>query len=155
MPRVWTDPPPGIALERDGNEAVKDQNTLMTPRFPLLAMVASVRAYRPNFAFNEVNIVTTRNSLRKLLRFIRGSERPGAVADFRIDVDVTGKTMLLTRRELRTVEHYKSRSMRVAQSFERVCTLPADGDYATHMSHHRVVKYVRVVDTFPAFPRDC
>lgn len=129
-------------MPRDTGTCTVDQNARVTPKWPLLALVASVHAKQPDFAFSEVDVVVTRNSLRKLLRWIRSRGESGGVAEFRIDVDVVGRTMLLTRREPRNTEQHRV-SHGVGLSFERASTdLPCE-DYARHMGHHRVVQYVR------------
>ncbi len=86
-----------------------------------------------------VDIVTDRNGLRKLLRWLNPS--PGReVRDFRIDVQLVGtKTLVLGRWEGRSREPPTGRTYGIG--FENATTRPALG--CPSSGHERVITYVR------------
>jgi hypothetical protein len=101
----------------------------------LLAAVDHCQADDP-FDWSSVDIITDRNGLRKLLRWIEQTE---ALKDFRIDLQLAGeKTVLFNRWEPQHVEPGFPGSF--GHSFEESQTVPApgceDGD-----GHHRIVTY--------------
>ena len=108
-----------------------------------------------------VDVVTDRNNLRKLLRWIQhpwsdapraggraGSSNAGTLPgvdplkDFRIDIQLGGRnTLLLHRWEKRTRELAEPPRSGCGINFERESTRPAKGcDRST--GHHRIVTYV-------------
>lgn len=89
-----------------------------------------------------VDVVTDRNSLRKLLAYVQDAPPP---KDFRIDLQLAGNwTVMFLRWEEKTAE--VSGFKGYGDSFERAVTEPAPGcERATLAGHHRVVKYVRRV----------
>ena len=111
--------------------------------------------------WSDVDVVTDRNNLRKLLRWIQhpdnasdsavASSRAGSSAglpgldplkDFRIDVQLGGKKKLLFHRwEKRTQELAEPPRSGCGINFERGSTAPAAGcEHGT--GHHRVIQYV-------------
>ena len=87
----------------------------------------------------KVDVITDRNGLRKLLRWLNPS--PGReVRDFRIDVQLVGtKTLVLGRREARSREPAGGRSY--GFGFEEATTRAAPG--CPRSGHHRAIAYVR------------
>jgi hypothetical protein len=72
-------------------------------------MFAALDLMKPDFDFGEVNVVTNRNSLRKLLNFASGR----VPMNFRTDVNMVHGTMFLTRRERSTTDKIQGSAMRV------------------------------------------
>ncbi|EJD39287.1 hypothetical protein AURDEDRAFT_116214 [Auricularia subglabra TFB-10046 SS5] len=139
LPPVWNGRSPPFRVEKDNFDVYIDQNGHRVPAFPLLPLIAAVQHMHPDFAFSNVDIVTDRNSLRKLLRWIRGRESDSTVKEFRIDVQMNGRTMLFTRRESKTKE-LSNRAYGIG--FERACTSAPPGQAVPRQTgHHRVVKY--------------
>ncbi|EJD50996.1 hypothetical protein AURDEDRAFT_160137 [Auricularia subglabra TFB-10046 SS5] len=145
MPPVWSEPSVGMVLPWDKSTTVTEQQSAdVVPKYPLLALVASIRQERPDYAFADIDVVTARNSLRRLLRWIRSRGKAALLREFRIDVDVAGdKTILLTRRELRANEPHIKNAHGRGLAFERAATRDeSDGAaYMPYMGHHRIVKY--------------
>ena len=85
----------------------------------------------------KVDVITDRNGLRKLLRFLS----PGKwVPDFRIDVQLVGtKTLVLNRWESRADDPVDGRSH--GFRFEEAMTRAAPG--CPSSGHHRAITYVR------------
>ena len=119
--------------------------------------------------WSSVDVVTDRNNLRKLLRWLQNPEVPannGAVAgssdpskeaglsfvaareaalrDFRIDFQLGGrKTVLLHRWEKRTRELAQPPRSGCGLNFEQESTRPAKGCLRS-TGHHRIVTYVSI-----------
>lgn len=87
-------------------------------------------------SFKDVDVVTNRNSLRKLFNFVSG--RP--YSDFRIDMHLVKDTLFLTRRErnIREVLHGSHGSC--GHGFERACVTQED-HLRDSTAHHRVISY--------------
>jgi len=108
----------------------------------LLPLIAAVDAHaeeegNPPLDWGSLDIVTDRNSLRKLLRWIGGASD---AREFRIDLQLAGeKTLLLNRWEKRTTE--ESSGYTFGHNFERVSTQHAEGCEES-TGHHRIVQYV-------------
>ena len=127
-----------------------DSNGHRLPQYPLLPIfvAADVLGCDGHSAIHwgSVDVLTDRNSLRKLLSFAE-DPKPN---DFRIDLELAGNwTLLLGRWETRTVEH--STMMGYNDSFERMVTASAPGcEKATLAGHHRVATYVCPdIDLYP------
>ena len=102
---------------------------------PMLPIFAAIDALHNNFAYKELDLVTDRNSLRKLLRYI---ENVDIKDNFRIDVDLVGKTCLFTRQEENTTydrhngygHEYLKAATRVPSGCEKM------------LDHRRIITYV-------------
>jgi hypothetical protein len=119
-----------------------DQNGYRMPKAPLVPLVAAVNKRSetsPDFYFDwsEVDFVTDRNALRKLLRWVRNEE---GMKDFRIDLELAGeKTVLVNRWEAKTREVYNGRTY--GYNFEKASTESAPGCHKG-TGHHRIASYV-------------
>ncbi|KAH7087976.1 hypothetical protein BKA62DRAFT_582451, partial [Auriculariales sp. MPI-PUGE-AT-0066] len=104
---VWNQPTLPVTLRQDSGKRFVDQNAHRAPAFPLLPLFAAVLHTKSvtsdtaivAFDLASVDVVSERNGLRKLLRWIEGGDN---VKNFRIDVDLVGDIVLFTRRESQT-----------------------------------------------------
>jgi hypothetical protein len=149
-PRVWVDKPLPLPVALDHGYNFVDQNghrmgshTL----FPLVRAVQDVELQsgtkeEAKFDWSSVDLVTDRNGLRKLLRWIiAGPQDPPR--DFRIDMQLAGsKTVLMNRWEPYTKEQAGTRRS-YGFNFEEVMTAPSPG-CERGTGHHRIVTYVRL-----------
>ncbi|EJT98668.1 hypothetical protein DACRYDRAFT_57040, partial [Dacryopinax primogenitus] len=88
----------------------------------------------PTFDLGSVDVVTSRNNLRKLLRFVTGTYTDDW---FRIDAELIGDAMMLMRWEGAQVE--RSGQFRgYGANFKQQCTKPGRDDASTN---HRTVTY--------------
>lgn len=103
---------------------------------PMLPFFAAIDALHADFAYKELDLVTDRNGLRKLLRYI---DNVHTEDNFRIDVDLVGKTCLFTRQEENTTvvgqhtgygHEYLKAATRVPSGCEKM------------LDHHRIITYV-------------
>ena len=101
---------------------------------PLAPLIVATQTFNKSFDFKTVDFVTDRNNLRKLMRWISGS----ADQDFRIDVQSSGKTILLQRWEEKSRDGAQPG---YAQGFN-AATLKAPADCPGSTGHHRIVTYV-------------
>lgn len=122
------------------------------PKAVLLPLIVAVNKQSETskslpFDWPSVDIVTDRNNLRKLTRWVSGN----AERDFRIDLQPAGKrTVLMSRWEKRTREAFNGRTF--GYSFEKASTSPAPG-CRDSTGHHRIISYVRIRQYFyPKFP---
>ncbi|KAF7300427.1 hypothetical protein HMN09_00926400 [Mycena chlorophos] len=157
-PRMWEDPRVPFVVEPDTGVSFVDQNSYRSPNgqslIPLLAAVerthelntrhssSSVESF--DWAGAEIDLITDRNSLRKLLRWIDGrSTVPGGdgkVKDFRIDTQLApgGRTVLFTRWEKRNEEQMTGWTY--GFNFEKKTTSPPRG-VPESTGHHRIISY--------------
>ncbi|KAJ4327201.1 hypothetical protein N0V84_002331 [Fusarium piperis] len=114
-----------------------DQNSFRVPKYPFEVVFQAMNVMNPTFKFNDVDVLTNRNSLRHLLDFCRGKCRNS----FRIDLYLVRDTLIIERRERSTKEMIRGYgNSGFGHSFEEAVTRPPPGmtDIA---GHHRVLRY--------------
>ena len=143
-PAIWTGRAVPFTLEPDNVFAYADQNNPELSQYPMLPLFAAADAIHdqetaPPVDWPAVDVVTDRNVLRKLLRWLDPS--PGReVRDFRIDFQLVGtKTLVLRRWESPTPEVHTHRSF--GHAFEVAMTHAAPD--CPSSGHHRAITYVR------------
>ncbi|KAB5542672.1 geranylgeranyl pyrophosphate synthetase [Coniochaeta sp. 2T2.1] len=105
-----------------------------TTTYPFEQVLSATAQMRPDFTFSAVDVVVTRNSLRKLLDFCSGKAQPS----FRIGLSMVRDTTLF-------IEQYDARAMPFQESgwghgFERTFTrFPTGLEGST--SHDRFLRY--------------
>ncbi|KAG8905589.1 hypothetical protein FRB99_008587 [Tulasnella sp. 403] len=114
-----------------------DQNSArlghdVSPLSPIFAAIADMNKEE---CLKDVDIISDRNNLRKLLKWVTGSADDG----FRMDVDVVGNTCLLTR-----VDDFDSETIvgfrGFGRQYEKVSTkLPPGNEKST--GHYRVISF--------------
>jgi len=140
-PALWTGQDLPFTLQPDDGSNFVDQNTARMSRYPLLPLFAAADAIHdkkaPPVDWPAVDVVTDRNGLRKLLRWLSPSEGR-EVRDFRIDVELVGlRTIILNRWDGRTREPPSGRSFGFA--FEADTSRAAPG--CPISGHHRAITY--------------
>lgn len=116
-PAMWKEPELPLQLDPDSGNSFIDQNTARLPLNPLEPMLRAISVTQKqlgndfNLADESIDVVTDRNNLRKLMRFItfngpNRDPRPGSNRPFRIDVQLApnGRTLVLTRRDEKTID---------------------------------------------------
>ncbi|KAG6834218.1 hypothetical protein H0H93_011090, partial [Arthromyces matolae] len=136
-PAHWTNRILPYQVQPDAGEHFRYKNGLCCPDSPLLPLVTAVnhlnRANEEEFDWSSVDFVTDRNNLRKLLHWISGT-----ADDFRIDVQLAGKTVLFNRWEKRYKEQMSGKTFGL--NFEKASTSSAPGCRKS-LGHHRVITY--------------
>ena len=147
-------------VDQNGFRMSTSRASTLLPLFRAADVVAEDAA-DTSVDWPAVDVVTDRNNLRKLLRWIQhpwsdapraggreGSSNAGTLPgvdplkDFRIDVQLGGRnTLLLHRWEKRTRELAEPPRSGCGINFERQSTTPAKGCERS-TGHHRIVQYV-------------
>ena len=110
-----------------------DQNAARNPLFPLEPLFRALSTENPEFDIGDIDLVTDRNNIRKLLRFVQASSRD----TFQFQVEVAGdKTVLFTRIEEKTKEVIRG-FRGYGHNFEKAFTKAPSGS----TGHHRIVGY--------------
>ncbi|KAI5121356.1 hypothetical protein M0805_000664 [Coniferiporia weirii] len=138
-PPIWQDRQPPFRVPRDTEKSFVDQNRHRVPKYPLLPLVTAIDHLDPGFDFAAIDVVSDRNNLRKLMRWVDGS----IARDFRIDLQLAGAaTVLFTRCDFQPVELDSSR-FGYGRNFEARTTKPLEG-CEDSTGHHRVITYINV-----------
>src|ERR1700753_3361078 len=91
-----------ITFPRDAGTAHIHLNGDILPSSPFAAVIAAVQFLQPEYKWSDLDILTDRNCLRKLLRWI-GNSHENRAKDFRIDLELAGsKSVILNRWEEKT-----------------------------------------------------
>lgn len=141
---MWTGFEVPLTLQPDSGDHFVDQNGARMTEHPLLPLFAAADVIHENkeppVDWPAVDVISDRNGLRKLLRWLNPSEGK-QVRDFRIDVELVGaKTIVLNRWEGRMREPPIGRSY--GFNFEAATSRAADG--CPISGHHRTITYVRL-----------
>ncbi|KAH9831408.1 uncharacterized protein C8Q71DRAFT_715353 [Rhodofomes roseus] len=141
-PPLWRDRALPYKVPRDSGVRFVDQTGYHMPAYPLYSLVRAVDIMSEDkgdsFDWSTVDIVTDRNGLRKLLRWLNDD---GTAKDFRIDTQLAGRrTVLLNRWEKKTREMPNPQYSTYGFSFERESTYRAP-DCEQASGYHRIVKY--------------
>jgi len=137
---VWTGHNLPFTLQPDDGSNFVDQNGARMSQYPMLPLFVAADAIHEKKApvdWPAVDVISDRNGLRKLLRWLNPSEGR-EVRDFRIDVELVGaKTIMLNRWEFRDREPPTGRSYGFA--FEAATSRAAPG--CPISGHHRAITY--------------
>lgn len=123
-PPLWS-PPSGrpITLEPDSGQVYIDQNAARIPDAPLEPLFSAIFAQNPDFEMGTVDMITDRNNLRKLIRFLDGSSSE----PFQIRAEiVNGRRVLFTRMDNETttvIQGFRG----YGRNFEKACTESTTG----------------------------
>lgn len=137
-PPVWTNVNPRRVPQDRGLTYIDQNSARMGPKTsPLTPIFASIEALGADVDLQDFDVVTDRNNLRKLLRWASGTPEE---KDFRIDVELAGKTCLFTRREEKDSE-YVTEFRGFGHEYEKAATRwPKGSERAT--GHHRIISIV-------------
>lgn len=135
-PRIWQNTIVTTVPADTGVHYLDRNTSFMGHRPSLTPIFAAVDSLHDDFQYRDLDLVTDRNNLRKLLRCIDRQQDK----TFRIDIDLLGKTCLFTRREETLVETIKE-FRGYGHEYELAATKPRRGSEG-EISHHRIVRYV-------------
>ncbi|KAF8554518.1 hypothetical protein OG21DRAFT_1412429 [Imleria badia] len=136
-PWIWADEcPPVTQVPLDaGVQYIHHDASKMGNHSPMLPLFVAIDALHDDYPYKDLDLVTDRNGLRKLLRYI---DHVRTEDNFRIDVDLVGKTCLFTRQEENTAltgqhtgygHEYLKAATRVPTGCEKM------------LDHHRIITY--------------
>ncbi|KAI9433788.1 hypothetical protein BJY52DRAFT_1218590 [Lactarius psammicola] len=140
-PAIWTGRAVPFTLQPDDGSVYVDQNSRQLSQYPMLPLFTAADAIHdqeaPPVDWPTVDVITDRNGLRKLLRWLNPSSGR-EVRDFRIDVQLVGtKTLVLSRWERPTHEMQTVRSY--GHAFEAAMTRAAPD--CPSSGHQRAITY--------------
>ncbi|KAG9311434.1 hypothetical protein JVU11DRAFT_8547 [Chiua virens] len=136
-PWIWAEErPPVKQVPLDqGVQYIHRDGSKMGDHSPLLPLFVAIDALNDDFCYSDLDLVTDRNGLRKLLLYVDGERMED---DFRIDVDLVGRTCLFTRREENTTREGQN----TGYGHEYVkATTRAPAGCEKMVDHHRVITY--------------
>ncbi|KAI6030369.1 hypothetical protein EDC04DRAFT_81964 [Pisolithus marmoratus] len=134
-PRIWRNTTVTRVRVDSGDHYVDCNTSFMGDRSPLTPIFAAIDSMHIDFRYRDLDLITDRNSLRKLLRCIYRQDGK----TFCIDVDLLGKTCLLTRCEERltdTINEFRG----YGHEYELAATKPRRGS-EKEISHYRIISY--------------
>ncbi|KAI6019172.1 hypothetical protein EDC04DRAFT_3093121 [Pisolithus marmoratus] len=134
-PRIWRNTTVTTVPADSGIHYVNHNALRMGNRSSLIPIFASVDSLNDDFQYRDLDLVTDRSNLRKLLRFI--DQQHDKV--FRIDLDLVGKTCLLTCCEeawVVTINEFCG----YGHEYELAATKPRCGS-EDDICHHRIISY--------------
>jgi hypothetical protein len=130
-------------VPQDSGIVFVDQNACHTgsTTSPLTPIFSAIDDFVGNYDFKSLDFVSDRSNLWKLLRWVTG-----VAGDFRIDMEVAGKTCLFTRWESRDADTIQG-FVGYGREYEKASTiLPPGCEKAT--GHHRIISMVRSYTIF-------
>lgn len=144
-PPVWRERRLPYRVPRDAGMRFIDQNGYRMPSYPLLPMFRAIDLLveeDPDSIdvpeWSDVDIVTDRNALRKLMRWLNDD---GSAKQFRIDTQLAGSgTVLLNRWEMRNREEPDPTIWTYGLNFEFESTTLVEGCERS-TGHFRTIRY--------------
>ncbi|ETI25223.1 hypothetical protein G647_04596 [Cladophialophora carrionii CBS 160.54] len=136
-PAIWKANEPPFEVTKDQGAYFIDQNTARCATYPAEALFRSLAVMQPDLSMRDFDLVTDRNCLRKLLRFVCAD----VDQTFRIDVQLQGDVMFLCRWEAELKRIIRGHeNFGYGHSFEHATTI-FDKAIRDSTGHHRVVRY--------------
>ncbi|KAF2109569.1 hypothetical protein BDV96DRAFT_585800 [Lophiotrema nucula] len=135
-PPKWTPPALPYKLQPDSGDHCTDLNYGRYPSRPYAPMFHAIESMKPNFKFNDVDVVAERNNLRTLLEFCQGKNFGG----YRLDMHLVDQTLFLVKRQEKYWNRASAGQPSYGYNFEEHFTRAEPGlEDATN--HYRVVQY--------------
>ncbi|RDW83496.1 hypothetical protein BP5796_04987 [Coleophoma crateriformis] len=136
-PAKWSPPDLPYQVLKDNGQAFIDQNSHRIPSASFDPFFKALLTMNPDFNMTPIELITDRNSLRKLLRVVSGK----VSQSWRIDVDIIQDTMFFTRWEEHQVQIITgSRDSGYGHEFEKAF-LKFDTALQESSGHHRIIRY--------------
>jgi len=135
-PNIWTPKKLPIRVPQDSGRVFVDQNKDRFPLSPIGPLIRVVNLVNPEFDLSQMDILSDRNNLRKLFRWVTNSPE---LKDFRIDAELAGNTVLFTRWDESSstiIRGFRG----FGHEFEKANTSAAPG-CENSTGHHRIVTY--------------
>ena len=135
-PGTWTEPILPVTLEKDVGLRYVDENASQYPDLPLEPLFRAIYTINPEYDPKQIDLVTDRNNLGKLVNVISGIR----LNDFRIDIELVGNTLLFQRWERFNEDCVSSSDFKgFWKRFEQILTTyPAD--LRNSSSNHRIIQ---------------
>ncbi|CAG8972944.1 hypothetical protein HYALB_00001364 [Hymenoscyphus albidus] len=135
-PSLWTSPIGSKRLPKDHGRVYIAQNAYRHSQSPLEPLFRALYFSNPSYDIRQIDIVTDRNNIRKLLSYVKGGVRLEA---FTFKVEMVEKTAIFCREETRTYEDIGPHDFRgYGHEFEKAYT---KNEIEESTGHHRVISY--------------
>ena len=139
-PALWSPPNAPQQLKKDSGLVYIAQNAARHPDSPLEPLFRALYVAHPSFNIHSTNVVTERNSMRKLLAFVSGRDGTGnPFHAFAMKIECVKNTVILCRIEAATHEFIGPNEFKgFGHEFEKAYTT----DQITNSTgHHRIISY--------------
>ncbi|KAK8096101.1 hypothetical protein PG999_014123 [Apiospora kogelbergensis] len=134
---IWQEIPLPVTLREDKGVYFVDQNGARVPKFPFEPLFRATSSMDPTFRFDDVDVLSNRNSLRKLLEFSAGRRQDS----FRLNLHMVHRTLVIERCEKNARQKISgSLNPGWGKTFERRFTKFPSG-LEDSISHHRSLRY--------------
>ncbi|KAH8694151.1 hypothetical protein BGW36DRAFT_217379 [Talaromyces proteolyticus] len=122
----------------DAGQSFIDQNAYKSRKHQFEPLFLALDIMKPDFKFNDVDLVADRTSLRRLMKFAAG--KLGDI--FRVDLRVVQNTLFMNRRERKSLTWASNNKSHHSYGFgfEAAVTRPLPG-LEDSSSHHRIIQY--------------
>ncbi|KAL8736511.1 MAG: hypothetical protein Q9166_000303 [cf. Caloplaca sp. 2 TL-2023] len=140
-PPIWSPPSNPQTIAPDTGFDFVDQNADRYPQSPLKPLFASIIQMQPAFDFSSIDIITDRNSLRKLYAFAASDPK---LKDFRFGISLFGdekKTVMFHRMEKMTREVFAEGCFHGYRKGFETQYMRLDEEAKGSRSHYRISEY--------------
>ncbi|KAL1893011.1 hypothetical protein Sste5346_006691 [Sporothrix stenoceras] len=139
-PARWSPPSRPQRVKKDSGLLYIAQNAARHPDSPLEPLFRALYTEKPSFDIKDVDVVTDRNNLRKLLSFVNPTSTTYGIEPFTIEVEVLGKsTAVFCRSETATTEFVGPNDFHgYGHEFEKAYTTDTTPGST---GHHRIITY--------------
>lgn len=126
-----------MTVKPDSGRHFIDQNANKIPDYPFEVVFQAAELMNPAVRFDEIDVLTNRNSLRKFFTFCKGR----AQDSFRVNLHLVHDTLIIERCVKSTTEFlYGSGNSGFGHNFEKAVTRLPQG-LENSSGHHRVLRY--------------
>ncbi|OKL63053.1 hypothetical protein UA08_02021 [Talaromyces atroroseus] len=138
-PRLWSPPRDHQRVPKDSGRVYANQNAARHPDSPLEPLFRALYIENPSFDISSVDLVTDRNSIRKLLSFINPMLAKNGLEPFIINVEVTKNTAIFCRTGTDAVQFIGPNDfVGYGKEFEKAFTI---SEVENSTGYHRIISY--------------
>ncbi|KAH8922498.1 hypothetical protein BT69DRAFT_235006 [Atractiella rhizophila] len=142
-PPFWREPRLPVHIEPETGTKFIDQNGARSDTLrisPVSPLLTAIDACNPNFNFADIDLITDRICLQRLIQWLTGTGMTDREREFRIDVQLAGeKTMIFSRWENATTEDIPPNTFwGFGQNFVKAVTTQTNKNAS---GHNRIVSY--------------
>ncbi|KGO70399.1 hypothetical protein PITC_015120 [Penicillium italicum] len=138
-PPLWSPPKTPKRVAKDSGLVYIAQNAFRHPESPLEPLFRSLYAENPSYNIHQVDLITDRNDVRKLLSFVNPNLSRNGLEPFTIEVETRSNTAIFCRAETETHAFIGPRDFRgYGHEFEKAFTTT---QVSGSTGHHRIISY--------------
>jgi hypothetical protein len=138
-PPLWSPPQTPRKVAKDSGLIYIAQNAFRYPESPLEPLFRSLYTEKPSYDIRQVDLITDRNNIRKLLSFVNPNLSRNGLEPFTIEIETTNNTAIFCRAETETHTFIRPHDFRgYGHEFEKAFTTT---QVSGSTGHHRVISY--------------